>query len=478
MSDSVTDLMGENVPAKICATERQKSSQQIKIKFNLKQTKNEVSSLPPESMTEVMPENSNERLSDRLKEKISDTSHQKILDTSSQKMSDSLTLSDSSPQIMLEVSTSKMLGTSSPEMSDSVTVEAPDISAAQVSSPMVKLTATAQLSYSSAIRQCDILSESPSIICRSIAYEIIENASKTGSTIPIIISINSEDDESNDEVDPLKIDNEELEESSQPSEESLDEEGSNISCQGLDGGEVQPSPCSTITIISDSEDEPLSQLARSKRSKQRPSKSANSYQISSLKELSKFRCRSFVMLDNNDVHRHIVKTSKSLKVDLGKRLSSGEIIQKFSSESVNRSNKKTSGSASTLNKNDENCCINIYTILHENEKQQTVVDDPKPSDLKNPIIEYQSSIENAVQKMPSTTSIATMNDQAKTLPPNRNGIPNAVTRTPEKICDGSSPSLKSLTDVSPSEIEILLSITDANSSQGESVQKHIFTCTK
>lgn len=223
------------------------------------------------------------------------------------------------------------------------------------------------------------------LVCRSILKDVVDHS--TESKTPEVISIDDDDDEV--EKDPLSLSDSDMIETSK-------------NCLSVPVEHSPPSPCSTITILSDSdgEDVPLSNLSRNKRPYQ-------PYRLNSFREVTR-ASRCFVRADPWEVHGYIQERSKFLKVDLKQRLS----------ESVIKSWTKT---------NEIEPDVEVVPQVEEHSVEQ--------SESSNP------EFENG-----TCSSKAQVFEQPQS--------------TPRK------PGPKRLTDVSPNEINKLLSITDGSPIHG------------
>ena len=233
------------------------------------------------------------------------------------------------------------------------------------------------------------------LVCRSILSEVVDHSVKNKRpNSPEVIAIEDDDDDDDDEGgvgerDPL----------------SLTDSSSKFSTFPVDHS--PPSPCSTITILSESEsdgeDLPLSSLPRNKRPTER-------YRINSLEELTR-ASRCFVRVDRGKVHRYICKKSNLIRVKL-KRLPES-VIQSFTRTDPVETE------------------VEVFPLEVE----------PRPdeqSESSNPDPDFENGKQSSC-----------LSEAKKFEPP----------LTPRK----SRP--KRLTDVSPNEINKLLSITDGSPSQ-------------
>ena len=176
---------------------------------------------------------------------------------------------------------------------------------------------------------------SSELVCRAIVDELVDLTVK-GRQSPIVISIDS-DDEEIVEKDPLSLSDTETKKST-----SKNKKVSNTFRRNSVFSVDVPSPCSTITICSESEEEderPLSNLSRKKSSKKRPSR-AGYRLVNSLSELQNVT-RCFVKLDRNAVSRYIATKGPKPIVRLKRCRVPQKPVEQISNKSSNFKEKQS-----------------------------------------------------------------------------------------------------------------------------------------
>jgi hypothetical protein len=264
---------------------------------------------------------------------------------------------------------------------------------------------------------------STNVLCRAIVDELVALSVK-GRQSPIVISIDSDSSDDDEDVESVEQDPLSLSDTEPKRPSTKSKKVSNFCRRNSVISVDVPSPCSTITIFSESEEEdekPLSNLSRKKKSNKR-SKPVNNRIVNWLSELENVN-RCYVKLDRNVVSRYIARKGPKLCVKLKRCRVPSKPVELIGNQSPNLKEnpiseiKKSEKSLTTTNFSKNvtkgysavRTIVDVKSVKTENSKEEERTS-KKVSKSDSEIISQPVDIPSVIQtKRPNVNSNAVIN---------------------------------------------------------------------